>query len=260
MAATSLSYLFLVLQFTFGYDLRNGVHVPNAGAIQVMSARYMEWTVAVPLLVVELLAVCALVGAVARRTRSVAMLGAFGMIFTGFLGAIIIGGGEDEAQLVIWGLVSCVFWAITTVILIRAVRTTLPTLTRESSILLRNATILLLAGWGIYPMVYLIQIYGAGGDWAATMQITFCIADIAIKLGFGTLIHRVAKLRTAEDVRAGVDVHPESIWISSIKQSDAGQPREVYLADGASVHRRRSQPPTSSAVATHPAEADVNEY
>ena len=256
MAATSLSYILIILQFSFGYELRNGLYVPNSGAILVMSARYMEWTIAVPLLAVELLAVCALVGAIARRTRVIAMLGAFAMIFTGYLGAVIIGGGEDVAQLVIWGIVSSVFWVFTTVILINAVRKTLPTLTSESSLLLRNASILLLAGWSIYPLVYLIQILFAGGEWTATMQISFSVADIAIKLGFGTLIHRVAKLRTAEDVRAGIDVHDESIWISSVKQSDAGQPREVYLADGASVHRRRAQPPTSSAVAGTATAAD----
>jgi hypothetical protein len=49
-------------------------------------------------------------------------------------------------------------------------------------------------------------------------------------------------------VRAGDDVHPEAIWISSVKQSDAGLPREVYLADEALVHRRRTKPPLSEAV------------
>ncbi|MDF2442770.1 MAG: hypothetical protein JWR01_973, partial [Subtercola sp.] len=78
-----------------------------------------------------------------------------------------------------------------------------------------------------------------------------------IKLGFSTLTHRVAKLRTAEDVRAGDDVHPESIWISSVKQSDAGVPREVYLADGASVHDRRAKPPMAAAVASEPPKDEI---
>ena len=260
MAATSLAYLMIVVHFGTGYDLRGGLYVPNSDAILVMSVRYMEWTIAVPLLTVELLAVCGLVGENARRMRLTAMAGAFAMIFTGFLGGVVIGGGEDVAQLVFWGLVSTVFWVFTTVVLISAVRKTLPTLTIESSVLLRNATILLLGGWVVYPLVYLIQVFAVGGEWTATMQITMSVADIVIKLGFGTLIHRVAKLRTAEDVRAGIDVHWESIWISSIKQSDAGRPREVHLADGASVHRRRSQPPMSSAVASAATEPDDNDY
>ncbi|MBC7518647.1 MAG: bacteriorhodopsin [Microbacteriaceae bacterium] len=260
MAATTVSYLLIVLQFVFGYNLRHGLYVPNDAAIGVMTARYMEWSVAVPLLAVELLAVCGLVGAAVRRTRSLAVFGAFAMIFTGFLGAVIIGGGEDVFQLVFWGIISSVFWLVTTVILVAAVRSSLSALTRESSVLLRNAAILLLGGWAIYPLVYLIQIFAVGGDWTATMQISFSVADVIVKLGFGALIHRVAKLRTAEDVRAGVDIHRESIWISSVKQSDAGKPREVYLADGESVHRRRAQPPMSSAVAGAATAQDDTEY
>jgi hypothetical protein len=81
------------------------------------------------------------------------------------------------------------------------------------------------------------------------MQIALCTTDVVVKIGFGGLIHRVAMLRTAEDVRAGVDVHPESIWISSVKQSDAGAAREVYLADGAAIHPRRGRPPSGAAIA-----------
>ena len=81
-----------------------------------------------------------------------------------------------------------------------------------------------------------------------------------MKLGFSGLIHRAAKLRTAEDVRAGEDIHPEAIWITSVKQSDAGVPREVYLAPDLTVHAPRYAPATQSAVASEPIpedEADV---
>ena len=66
----------------------------------------------------------------------------------------------------------------------------------------------------------------------------------------------VAKLRTAEDVWAEGDVHPESIWISSVKQSDAGTSREVYLAAGSLSHVRRPTPPTDAAVASEQFEDD----
>lgn len=246
----SLSYVFIIIEFLRGYDSTDSGHRPNAEAILAFAPRYMDWSITVPLLTVELLAVCTLVGAAARRTQSLAVSGAFLMIFTGFLGAFIIGGGEDTTQLVLWGAISCVFWIITTVVLIRSVRTSTVALTAESASLLRQATFVLLGGWAIYPLVYLIQIFGFGGGWTTTMQIALCVTDVLVKIGFGGLIHRVAKLRTAEDVRAGADVHPESIWISSVKQSDAGAAREVYLAEGATIHPRRNRPPASTAVAS----------
>lgn len=246
----SLSYVLIVIEFLRGYDVTGTGYRPNAEAILAFAPRYMDWSITVPLLTVELLAVCTLVGAAARRTQWLAGGGAFLMIFTGFLGAFIIGGGEDTAQLLLWGAISCVFWILTTLLLIRSVRASAKDLTPEAARLLRQATGVLLGGWVVYPLVYLIQVFGFGGGWTTTMQVVLCVADVVVKIGFGGLIHRIAKLRTAEDVRAGDDVHPESIWISSVKQSDAGVPREVYLAEGAAIHPRRSRPPSNSAVAS----------
>jgi bacteriorhodopsin len=245
-----LSYVFLVAQFATAYERVGDEWVPGPDAILTMAARYMDWSITVPLLTVELLVMTSLAGFALRRTMAVAMIGAFFMIFAGFVGAFVVGGGEDETQLYLWGAISCLFWIGTTLILIRAVRQSLPVLTWESAAYLRSATILLLSGWVIYPLLYLVPLFAFGGAWTTVIQVGLSITDILIKIGFGTLIHSVAKLRTAEDVRAGDDVHEESIWISSVKQSDAGSPREVFLADGASAHRRRAAPPTNSAVAS----------
>ena len=87
------------------------------------------------------------------------------------------------------------------------------------------------------------------GSGTTTIQIALCLADVVVKVGFAKLIHRVAMLRTAEDVRAGNDVHPEAIWISSVKQSDAGRPREVFLAEATTINPTRTMPPGASAVA-----------
>lgn len=251
------SYVILITQFVTGYDRIGSEWLPNSSAILTFAARYMDWSVTVPLLAIGLLSLTTLDGARLRRTTFLAAGGAFLMIFTGFLGAFVIGDGEDLTQLILWGAISCVFWAFTTLVLIRAVRSSLPDLTGESARYLRTATVLLLAGWVVYPVVYVIPIFAFGGAWTTAIQVALTAADVVVKIGFITLIHRVAKLRTAEDVRAGRDVHPESIWISSIKQSDAGSPREVFLADGASAHRRRAAPPTSSAVASTIEEADA---
>lgn len=252
MGIASLGYVYILIHLRFGYDLTAAGYVPNELAINAMATRYMDWSLTVPLLTVELLTVCTLVGAAARRTRIWAMSGAFLMIFTGFLGGVVIGGGTSLIALLVWGGISCVFWIATMAIVIRQVRRSLPELTPESAGLLRSATIVLLSGWFIYPVMFAIPLLGSGGTWTTAMQIGYTVADIFVKVVFCGLIHRVAKLRTAEDVRAGRDVHPEAIWISSVKQSDAGLPREVFLSDASTVHQRRPQPPLSEAVAAAP--------
>lgn len=249
MSVALASYVFIIVQFDLGYDYAHGLWVPNSTAIFALTGRYMAWTVSVPLLVVELLAVCALLGSAARRTRAYAVLGAFLMIFTGYLGSVIIDNGESQPAQILWGSISSVFWIATIVILLRAVRKSMPTLTTESAALLKNAAAFLLGGWVLYPIVYTLQLFVVGGQWTTVEQIAFTIADLTVKIGFAGLIHRVAKLRTAEDVRAGIDVHPEAIWISSVKQSDAGLPVIVYLAPGAAVHEGRPKPAGDAAIA-----------
>jgi bacteriorhodopsin len=251
-AVASLSYLAILIALRAAYHPAAAGFDPDSSAVLVSALRYMDWSITVPLLTVELLSVCVSAGAAARRTGVIATSGAFLMIFTGFLGAFVFGSSSNAVMMLLWGAISSLFWVITTVVLVRAVRHSLPQLTRESAVLLRSATILLLSGWIVYPVVYLIQAFTGGGGWATAVQITLCIADVAIKIGFGGLVHRVAKLRTAEDVRAGDDMHPESIWISSVKQSDAGIARSVYLTTDAEGHVRRRRPPSASAVAAAP--------
>lgn len=246
-----VSYLLIVANFSAGYELIDGSWHPNELAILPFSLRYSDWLITVPLLAAELLTVCVIAGGTARSTLMVAMTGAGLMIFTGFLGAII--GADSRAALALWGGISTVCWIVTTIVLVRAVRASFTGLTPEAAALLARATRVLLIGWALYPMITAVQFLDAGAAGATTILIALSVADVVVKLGFGTLIHRVAKLRTAEDVRAGVDIHPESIWISSIKQSDAGLPRETYLAQDAAVHAERPKQPIGRAVPT-PAE------
>ena len=244
-----VSYVLMLAYFQFGYEFDGGGWIPNELAVHTFASRYIGWVVSVPLLAVELLAVCSVVGVTARKRRAVAFIGAALMIFTGYIGAFIVG-TTDITAFVIWFAVAGAFYIATVIVLVTSVRASIDSLTRETGTLLVRASTLLLAGWAVYPLIAVIQLMPVDGVWATTMQIALCVADVTIKIGFGTLIHRVAKQRTAEDVRAGIDVHPESVWVSSIKLSDAGKPAEVYLDGKAIVHDRRSKPPTSVAIAS----------
>lgn len=250
MAIATVTYGILLVTFTAGYERTPAGFVPTASALDLILPRYAEWTVTVPLLVVELLAVTALAGAALRRTRYLAMSAAFAMILAGFIGGVVLYRGQDATALLIWGGISVVFWIAVNVVLVRAVRASIPVLTAESGMLLRRAAVILLTGWVIYPVVYLLPLVVGGAAWATTLQVVLSAADVIVKVGFSGVIHRIAKLRTAEDVRTGDDVHAEAIWISSVKQADAGAARAVYLAEGASVHERRHRPAEVSAVAS----------
>ena len=224
-AVATVSYLVLFLKWDSGFTLTDGVYVPNAEARFTGSTRYPDRAVTVPLLTVELLAVCSLTGKRARNLRASTMAAAFLMIATGYVGSQLVAEGRDRTALVVWGLVSTAFFVYLYVALIGAVRASLPHMGRPAGVSLRNATIVLLASFGVYPLVYAIPVFAdVTPAWAATVQVAYSTADVVAKVGFGLLVHKVALLRTAEDVRAGEDTHPEPVWISNAHESDGVLP------------------------------------
>ncbi|MFW3169590.1 bacteriorhodopsin [Geodermatophilus sp. CPCC 206100] len=224
-AVATAAYLLLYLDWDSGFRLQDGVYLPNEEARTTESTRFIDWSVTVPLLTVELLAVCSIAGAAARRLRFSTMAAAFLMIVTGYVGAQVVDQGRDTVALVVWGLVSTAFFAYLYVALIGAVRRSLPTMGAEAAASLRNATIVLLGSFGIYPLVYSVPVFvDVTPAWFTAMQVGYSAADVVAKIGFGVLVHKVAKLRTAEDVAAGRDTHPEPVWSSHVHKSDGVLP------------------------------------
>jgi bacteriorhodopsin len=220
VGVAALSYLLLYTSWKSGFELRGGVYEPTADARETLYTRYIDWSVTVPLLTVELLAVCSLTGARARNLRFSTMAAAFLMILTGFLGSQVVGEGRDRGALVLWGVISTVFYLYLNVALIGAVRASLASMGSEAAASLRNATIVLLGTFGVYPLVYAIPVFvDVTPAWFTTMQVAYSAADVLAKVGFGVLVHKVAKLRTAEDVAAGADTHPEPVWVSNAPRS-----------------------------------------
>ena len=215
-----LSYVVITAEVVLGYREQGGAWVPRPGTV-VTELRYIDWTVTVPLLVVEFLAVCSVSASRVVWLRFSAVAAAFLMILTGFFGVVDVGAGTPgPVELLVWGAVSTVFFLYLYAVLLGAVRRTRPTVGTATSTSLRNAAVLLLSVFGVYPLVYLVPLWAGPGDggWALTVQVLFSAADVAAKVGFGVLVHKVAKLRTAEDARtvAGStpDVYPGEVYVS----------------------------------------------
>ena len=255
-----LAYVYLVVKFDQGYELVDGRYLPNAEALNTLVPRYMDWSVTVPLLMVEFLAVSAIAGAKARSRRFALMASAFLMILTGFIGAAVQGDGTSQSALLVWGIISSVFYVVLYVLLIGVLRRSKASMSTEAYATYRNATILLLSVWGWYPIAYAIHNWFHGEWWTVSMQVGFSVADIAAKVAFGSMIHKVAKLRTAEDVHAGEQTHPEEIWISSVKKSDGVQPllKGIVLTDGADGAGRLQPTSTRTSAVTGTADRGVD--
>jgi len=241
-----MTYVGAVAQTRLGYDLTGGLYVPNDSAMDTFSLRALAWSVALPLVSAAFIAVTALVGVRARWAITLASFFGFCTVLCAYIGGFVLD-RSDRVGIIVAGLIAVVFLLALNAVLFIAVRQSTKALTLAASKLLRQAHATFAASMAIIFVAYFLQVCTSGGTWATVVQILSSLADVGLLVVVGELIHRVAKLRTAEDVRAGIDVHPEAIWISSVKQSDAGRPAEVYLDAGATVHDRRPKPPTSSA-------------
>jgi bacteriorhodopsin len=224
-----LSYLLLAFELQTGYDAADGMWVPNAAAVGTWSARYMDWTISVPLLVVEVVALSAFIGRAASRAKLVGGVAAVGMIVLGFLGGVVLGDGSDFGLLLGLGIASSVCFVVVYAVVIVVVVRSLPVLPAAARRPFTAAMVVLLVTWFVYPVVYGLQGIVSGGGWTVTEHLLLSGADVVAKVVFGLLLLRVARLRTAADVLADDDAHPESIWIEQLRQSEG-----VQIA----VHRR----------------------
>ncbi|MGZ8179057.1 bacteriorhodopsin [Williamsia sp. SKLECPSW1] len=252
-SVASLAYLALILEWVLKFHAApdGQSFSPSAGTV-ITELRYMDWSVTVPLLTVEIIAVAAIGRAAALKMRTIAVTSAVLMIVTGYLGVVF---GENAARgttaaFWIWGVISTVFFVVLYGVALQAYRTTAAQVGKgEILITYRNALILLFSVFGAYPLAYMIPLWAGANDsgWATTEQLVFTAADIAAKVGFGLLIHKMAKLRTAADALAvGGDI--DHTRASAVPDTVAA---EVWVS-GELV----SVPPTGApSVGTHAAHA-----
>lgn len=238
VALAFLSYVLLNLTLVTGYVHRGGVWQPNDGAVGLWLIRYADWAVTIPLLVVELISVSVLDLARTRRIRAIGVTAGFLMVASGFVGGVVVEGGSSFTGLLVFGLVGAVFFGVLYVVVISTVLRSLPSLPLSARRPYRSAMVLLLVVWFVYPAAFGLLGAGHGGAWTTTEQLLLCLADIVAKVGYSVLIFRVAKLRTAADVVAGVEFHQETIWVDRVKHADA------------------ALPPSSPELARHPASGE----
>ena len=219
-----LSYVVLAVEIHLGYARRGGVWTPTGDAVTTWAARYMDWTISVPLLVVEVVAVSALAGRAARRARAIGVAAAVLMVLLGFVGGVVVGGGRDLSALLGFGIASSLCFLVLYAVVIGTVVRSLPVLPAAARSSLTQAALVLLVVWFVYPVVFGLQGIVHGGAWTTAAHLALCAADVVAKVGFGLLVLRTARIRTAADVLAGEATHPEDVWIDQLRHADAVQP------------------------------------
>lgn len=160
--------------------------------------RYADWLLTVPLLLVELVAVLGITDARARgRLLWSLVVAAVLMIALGYPGEI----SDDATTRIVWGALSTIPFLYIVGVLFFRLRSTLESQPANTRKLFNGLRWVILATWGVYPIVYLFPLLGIDGATAEVgLQVGYTVADILAKAGYGLIIFTIALRKSrAED-------------------------------------------------------------
>lgn len=158
--------------------------------------RYIDWLLTVPLLLFETVAVLAL----PRETRRSLLLKLIPasalMIILGYPGEIT----SDIFAKGVWGALSTIPFLYILYILFVELGKSMKTQPEQVGKDLRGLRLLLLGTWGVYPISYMIPMFGFDGpDAFVWRQVGYSIADVLAKCLFGLIIYKIAREKSAVD-------------------------------------------------------------
>lgn len=189
------------MQFSFEEALANympGMSLYEAG--WQSSLRYVDWILTVPLMLVETVAVLAL-GVAARGTLRRLVGLAVIMVGTGYMGEISTAGSGTYW---LWFVVSMVAYLAIYRDLYQLLSGLDERFSPEVKRLLGNVRNLIVFGWIIYPVGYLIPAFAPDSlELELLRQTAYNVADMLNKIGLGLLIYSIARQRTMEDEKSG---------------------------------------------------------
>jgi bacteriorhodopsin len=178
------------------YTLQNNGVYALTGTPFNDAYRYVDWLLTVPLLLVETVAVLALPGKESRSLLTKLVVASILMIATGYPGEI----SNVINTRLIWGAISTVPFAYIIYVLWVELSKSLERQPADVQSLVANMRLLLLFSWGVYPIAYLLPVFGISGTTATVgVQIGYTIADVLAKPVFGLLIFAIAVSKTKFD-------------------------------------------------------------
>ena len=170
----------------------------------VYFARYIDWIVTTPLLLIGLVTVGLKPlsgGGEQSRERLGLVAGIVGadimMILTGLFGALSL----DSSHKYVWFIVSCGFFIAVLALVWGPVRSAAAEQGAETAALYNKLLGILTVLWFIYPVLWILGTEGTGSISLNTEVAVFTIIDLSAKVGFGLLlVTGIKKMTGSKDV------------------------------------------------------------
>ena len=158
--------------------------------------RYADWLITVPLLIIELLIVLGVSAELRKKLMASLIPATVLMIGLGYPGEIAESSGTKWT---FWVLAMIPFayilWTLYGQLQAASTRET-PAVAKA----IKNATVVLLATWMVYPIAYLFPVFDADSGTLETLrQVGYTFADITAKGLYGLMVIGIAKARSTEN-------------------------------------------------------------
>jgi bacteriorhodopsin len=154
-------------------------------------ARYLDWVITTPLLLIGLLGVglaAVKEGGEALRQRSGLVAGVIGadilMILTGLFGALSL----DDGHKYTWFVVSCLFFLGVLVVIWGPVRASAAAQGGATAALYNKLLVILTVLWFVYPVLWILGTEGTSTISLDTEVAVFAVIDLLAKVGFGLVL------------------------------------------------------------------------
>ncbi|MEL0041477.1 MAG: bacteriorhodopsin [Ilumatobacteraceae bacterium] len=158
--------------------------------------RYADWLITVPLLVIELLIVLGVANEVRKGLMRKLVPATVLMIALGYPGEV---SSDNGTKWLFWVLAMIPFVYILWVLYGQLQEAS----SRESGAVagaIKNATVVLLVTWCVYPIAYLFPVFDANSEGLEVLrQVGYTFADITAKALYGLMILGIAKARSANE-------------------------------------------------------------
>jgi bacteriorhodopsin len=158
--------------------------------------RYADWLITVPLLVIELLIVLGVANEVRKGLMRKLVPATVLMIALGYPGEV---SSDNGTKWLFWVLAMIPFVYILWVLYGQLQEAS----SRESGAVagaIKNATVVLLVTWCVYPIAYLFPVFDANSEGLEVLrQVGYTFADITAKALYGLMILGIAKARSAHE-------------------------------------------------------------
>ncbi|SCG54751.1 bacteriorhodopsin [Micromonospora coxensis] len=183
--------LFLLYQRWVGAFRWDGTAFVQSGTLFSNGYRYVNWSIDVPVLLIQLLIVMGVTGRRFHQSWVAFVVGGLAMIYTGYAGQFHE--VERDAPFWVWGLVSTLFFVLLLVLVARIIFGNLARLPRSARGPARAVWWLVLVSWLLYPGAYLMPALWDSADGVVARQITYTVADITSKVVYGVLLGIIAR-------------------------------------------------------------------